>query len=319
MPGLGPHLGPHFPERQTKFKEAKAKRKKMKSKAKAERERVDKRPERRKRRAEKIARRAQRKVEERQKRADRGEPEVARAKKSTTNSHHGTEQVNSYILKLLRKSHKSKKVGKGRQEAREAKKEGREDSKACSTEKKVDKPKVVGPKWTHGMREQAHECSTGKAKQRKKIRTRAENLEETEESANEVKKPGSVFSKAEEDTIPSAPDSPPPELTDSDIGMTASSSSSDEEDEVAISGDIHISSELPTTNISSRKKKSEEEAAFSEEVNISSAPDYALPSSGEEAAELASPLPDQSPLDPEAFCMKFFQVIKKQSCFIKFI
>ena len=40
--------------------------------------------------------------------------------------------------------------------------------------------------------------------------------------------------------------------------------SSDEEDEVAISGDINISSELPTTNISSRKKKSEE-------VNISSA------------------------------------------------
>ena len=166
------------------------------------------------------------------------------------------------------------------------------------------------------MREQAHECSTGKAKQRKKIRTRAENLEETEESENEVKKPGSVFSKAEEDTIPSAPDSPPPELTDSDIGMTASSSSSDEEDEVAISGDIHISSELPTTNISSRKKKSEEEAAFSEEVNISSAPDYALPSSGEEAAELASPLPDQSPLDPEAFCMKFFQVRKEQCCII---
>ena len=301
MPGLGPHLGPHFPERQTKFKEAKAKRKKMKSKAKAERERVDKRPERRKRREDKIARRAQRKVEERLKRAERGEPEVARAKKSATNSHHGTEQIDSTILKLLRKSHKSKKAG------------------PQYTEKKDDKPEVVGPKWTHGMREQAHECSTGKAKQRKKIRTRAENLEETEESANEVKKPGSVFSKAEEDTIPSAPDSPPPELTDSDIGMTASSSSSDEEDEVAISGDIHISSELPTTNISSRKKKSEEEAAFSEEVNISSAPDYALPSSGEEAAELASPLPDQSPLDPEAFCMKFFQVIKKQSCIIKFI
>ena len=42
-------------------------------------------------------------------------------------------------------------------------------------------------------------------------------------------------------------------------------------------------------------------------------PDYALPSSGEEAAELESPLPDQSPLDPEAFCMKFFQVIKKNN------
>ena len=319
MPGLGLHVGPHFPERQTKFKEAKAKKKKMKSRAKAEKERKKKRPERQKRKEDKGKRRAQKKEEERLKRAERGEPEVARAKKSATNSHHGTEQIDSTILKLLRKSHKSKKVGKGRQEAREAKKEGREDSKACSTEKKVDKPKVVGPKWTHGMREQAHECSTGKAKQRKKIRTRAENLEETEESAKEVKERGSIFSKAEEDTIPSAPDSPPPELTDSDIGMTASSSSSDEEDEVAISGDIHISSELPTTNISSRKKKSEEEAPFSEEVNISSAPDYALPSSGEEAAELASPLPDQSPLDPEAFCMKFFQVIKKQSCIIKFI
>ena len=111
MPGLGLHLGPHFPERQSKFKEAKAKRKKMKSKAKAERERVDKRPERRKRRVEKIARRAQRKVEERLKRAERGEPEVARAKKSATNSHHGTEQIDSTILKLLRKSHKSKKAG----------------------------------------------------------------------------------------------------------------------------------------------------------------------------------------------------------------
>ena len=50
-------------------------------------------------------------------------------------------------------------------------------------------------------------------------------------------------------------------------------------------------------------------------------PDYALPSSCEEPPELASPLPDRSPLDPEAFCMKFFQVIKKkkQSCVIKFI
>ena len=58
MPGLGLHIGPHFPERRSKFKEVKAKRKKMKSKAKAERERVDKRPERRKMREDKIARRA---------------------------------------------------------------------------------------------------------------------------------------------------------------------------------------------------------------------------------------------------------------------
>ena len=37
-------------------------------------------------------------------------------------------------------------------------------------------------------------------------------------------------------------------------------------------------------------------------------PDYAVSSSGEEAAELASPLPAQSLLTPEAFCMKFYQV-----------
>ena len=37
-------------------------------------------------------------------------------------------------------------------------------------------------------------------------------------------------------------------------------------------------------------------------------PDYAVSSSGEEAAELACPLPAQSLLTPEAFCMKFYQV-----------
>ena len=111
MPGLGLHVGPHFPERQTKFKEAKAKKKKMKSRAKAEKERKKKRPERQKRKEDKGKRRAQKKEEERLKRAERGEPEVARAKKSATNSHHGTEQIDSTILKLLRKSHKSKKAG----------------------------------------------------------------------------------------------------------------------------------------------------------------------------------------------------------------
>ena len=111
MPGLGLHVGPHFPERQTKFKEAKAKKKKMKSRAKAEKERKKKRPERQKRKADKVKRRAQKKEEERLKRAERGEPEVIKVKKSATNSHHGTEQIDSTILKLLRKSHKSKKAG----------------------------------------------------------------------------------------------------------------------------------------------------------------------------------------------------------------
>ena len=149
VPGLGLHFGPHFPERKSKFKEVKSKKKKMKSKAKAERERVDKRPERQKRKAEKVERRAQKKEEERLKRAERGEPEVARAKKSATNSHHGTEQVDSTILKLLRKSHRSKKAVPQKKE------------------EKVGRPEVAS-QW-RGVREERHEANQEK-KQRKKLK-----------------------------------------------------------------------------------------------------------------------------------------------------
>ena len=46
-------------------------------------------------------------------------------------------------------------------------------------------------------------------------------------------------------------------------------------------------------------------------------PDCAAPSGGEEAAELASPQPAQNLLDPEAFCLKFYQVRRKLFCIIQ--
>ena len=47
-------------------------------------------------------------------------------------------------------------------------------------------------------------------------------------------------------------------------------------------------------------------------------PDYAELSNGEEMAELASPLPAKNPLDPETFCLKFYQVRKELfMCFIQ--
>ena len=241
MPGLGLHIGPHFPERQSKFKEAKAKRKKMKSRAKAEKERKKKRPERQKRKADKVKRRAQKKEEERLKRAERGEPEVIKVKKSATNSHHGTEQIDSTILKLLRKSHRSKKEVPHKKE------------------KKVGRPEVAS-QW-RGVREERHEARQEK-KQREKLKPNEiyqskDYQDKTEHLEEKKKKCSSTFSEAAKDPV----------------------------EEKLPRADIH----------------------------------YALPGSGQEAAELASPLPDQNPLDPEAFCMKFFQVIKKQSCIIKFI
>ena len=123
-----------------KFKEVKAKKKKVKSRAEAERERKDKRPERQKKREEWLQRRAKRREE---KKLCNTEPEVIKAKRPTRKSNHGTEQIDSTILKLLRKSQKSKKVtAKSRAE-----------------------------KWRHGMREERHEGRTVEKKRSKKLKT----------------------------------------------------------------------------------------------------------------------------------------------------
>ena len=136
-PGLS--FGPNLPS--PKFKEVKAKRRKVKSRAVAEKERKNKRPERQKEREEWLQRRAKRREEEKLK---RGEPEVTKAKRCTRKSNHGTEKVDSIILKFLGKSQKSRKV-------------------VSKTKAKMVQSSVVpGPTWRHGMREERHEGRTVK-------------------------------------------------------------------------------------------------------------------------------------------------------------
>ena len=94
-----------------KFKEVKAKKKEVKSRAERERARKSKRLERQLRKEARLERRAARREEEKQHRAERGEPQVTKNRsKRDPKSHHGTEMVDTTILKLLGKSHKSKKV-----------------------------------------------------------------------------------------------------------------------------------------------------------------------------------------------------------------
>ena len=271
MPGLGPHLGPHFPERQTKFKEAKAKKKKMKSRAKAEKERKKKRPERQKRKEDKGKRRAQKKEEERLKRAERGEPEVIKVKKSATNSHHGTEQIDSTILKLLRKSHKSKRV-------------------APQKEKKVGRPEVAS-QW-RGVREERHEARQEK-KQRKRLKPNTPSPRHFHpDDFSSLQIPISAETSTVQQSFPEDPSSQDhhPRTPSPRHFLPDDLCSEFEADAVhSSSGDGAVELGWPLK------------------------PDYALPSSCEEPPELASPLPDRSPLDPEAFCMKFFQVIKKNN------
>ena len=97
------------PVKTVKFKEVKAKRAKVKSRAEVERARQRRKAERQKKRADWLQRRADRREEEKQRRDERGEPQVTktRSKRRDPKSHHGTEMVDTTILKLLGKSHKS--------------------------------------------------------------------------------------------------------------------------------------------------------------------------------------------------------------------
>ena len=112
MPGLS-----LAPSKVQKFKKTPWARKKMsvKSKAKAERDRKTSQPERQRKREQRLTRRAERREEKRQLRAESGEPPVAEAKsKRDPRSHHGAEQVDATILKVLGKSHKMKVAGRGK-------------------------------------------------------------------------------------------------------------------------------------------------------------------------------------------------------------
>ena len=252
-------FGPYPLPLPLKLKRTKTPRKKVKSRAKAEKTRVSKRPEKQKeesrRRAERLLRRANKREEEKKSRAERGEPEVLKAKKSTRKSSHGTEEVDAIILKVLGRSHNSKKA--------ESKSKG----------KKAKKEKVAEPKWRHGMREERHEDRTGKVQKKKLSRKLkaiqvflcADNLDNTKTAEGKQ-------SKAEACQV----------LPIVDVGT----------DYEADGGLFDLGDGA---------------AALAWPLG----PENALPSSGEEAAALVSPLPAQTPLDPEAFCMEFYQVGKK--------
>ena len=129
-----------------KFKEVKAKKKKVKSRAERERARRSERLERQLRKEARLQRRTARREEEKQRRAERGEPQVTKTRsKRDPKSHHGTEMVDTTILKLLGKSHKSKKVaGKSKPIRVEMKKVGKQHGSE-------------GAKWKPGMREEPRE------------------------------------------------------------------------------------------------------------------------------------------------------------------
>ena len=167
---FGPDLpaGPDRPDLPPKFKKTKRKTKRnvMWSKglgkvtwSKGEM-RSRKREERKQKREERLLMRAQRREEEKQRKAEMGEPVEAKVKakrhaKRDAKTHHGTEQVDATIIKLLGRSHKSHK--------RMAPK---------SKDKKVEE--VAGPKWRHGMREERNESRRVKAKPPKKTSEKME-------------------------------------------------------------------------------------------------------------------------------------------------
>ena len=165
---FGPDLpaGPDRLDLPPMFKKTKRKTKgKVKSRSKGESrskvQRAKKGEERKKKREEWLLMRAQRRVEEKQRKAEMGEPVVKKVKaKRDPKSHHGTEQVDATIIKLLGRSHKSHKKMAPK-----------------SKDKKVED--VAGPKWRHGMREERHESRSVKAKPPRKTSEKVEKSKAT--------------------------------------------------------------------------------------------------------------------------------------------
>ena len=177
------------PVKTVKFKEVKAKRAKVKSRAEVERARQRRKAERQKKRADWLQRRADRREEEKQRRDERGEPQVTktRSKRRDPKSHHGTEMVDTTILKLLGKSHKSKKVaGKNKPNRVEMKKVGTQHGSE-------------GAKWKPGMREEPRE---GWQEERK--------LKQQAEVESSSKKKKTTAGSHSQQTLPDFPPTPSP-------------------------------------------------------------------------------------------------------------
>ena len=139
-------------------------------------------------------------------------------------------------------------------------------------DKMVAKEKVAGSTWRHGMREERHEERSGKAQQEKSQR---EKLKASQVSggAGNMGKLKTVKEKQPKSDVCKV-------LPIVDVGPDCQADGG------------HL----------------EGNGDGAETLAWPLEPDCAAPSSVEVAAELASPLPAQNPLDPEAFCMKFYQV-----------
>ena len=181
---FGPDLpaGKDRPDLPPKFKKTKRKTKRKatsrsKGEARSKVQRARKGEERKKKREEWLLMRAQRREEEKQRKADMGEPVVTKVKaKRDAKSHHGTEQVDTTIIKILGRSHKTHK-------------------KLAVKSKGEKVEEVAGPKWRHGMREEKHESRRVRAQPQKKS---SEKVESKSRAAGEIIISSEVESTAEE-------------------------------------------------------------------------------------------------------------------------
>ena len=138
-----PDLPPKFKKTKRKMKRTVKSRSPGESRSKVQRAR--KGEERKKKREEWLLMRAQRREEEKQRKAEMGEPLVEKVKaKRDAKSHHGTEQVDATIIKLLGRSHKSHKkmAPKSRDRKVEDVTETPEKGDSNGDEKTRDKTKV---------------------------------------------------------------------------------------------------------------------------------------------------------------------------------
>ena len=149
-------------------------------------------------------------------------------------------------------------------------------TKKAASMPKAGKVEMVGPKWRHGMREEKHEVCTGRKKGINKLK--ASQVSPSKDNLDKTKTLEERQLKSDVCQV----------LPIVDVGPDHQADGGHSEG----NGD---EAEAPAWPLGS---------------------DCAAPSGGEEAAELASPQPAQNPLNPEAFCQKFFQVRSKQFCII---
>ena len=285
------------PDLPPKFKKTKKTKRKVTSRSKGESrskvQRDRKRVERKKKREDRLLMRAKRREEEQQRKAVIGEPVVTKVANRDAKSHHGTEQVDATIVKLLGRSHKSQK--------RMAPK---------SKDKKVEE--VAGPKWRHGMREERHESRSVKAKPPKKTSEKSKaKATVSEESVISSEQLNQSFSR-EAGAAGSGEILISSERETNKQPFSEQKTSTVEERQPKAG----VQQDLPTVDVGpdyEADKVDWAEEKQSKLVPIADVgPDFeadgGVCSSGDGAAELPWPLPIQAPLEPMPPCMAFYQV-----------